>query len=371
MFLEFSSNRQRKEIIVNRRKFKHRPADLKLWQEWSDVTNNRDRVQSECCNPRRFKDKGLCKNRCRQRARKNYEEHPNGLYIKNKWDMPSVRPLNYKGWIVMNRFGQWMGPHTHDDWLQYGYDSWEYFWDIHQENSHVCDRTKYPKSVNWHPPVIDGHKGPIWANLYVRDPSDFTAGLLGDFNPIQMLMIHHLPSEIHKMLVYEDLHLGIDLNECHGPIDRSMPKKFRSRGLVFTKTVQHAQHAKRYYNSPKPQESYDNERMEDMNLKNQYYRQRRLDKKNKLLYHHFLPDDVLTMNNLHRHYKHMPYMIINGKEQKPHFPNHQKTMHRHFNLIQAEIEQFVKNGTVIMLKTNQKAHIQMAIMLVNALVKPR
>ena len=366
--LEFISNRHRKEVIVDRRKFNQKPADLKLWEEWSNVTRNRDRQKTNCCD-KLFK--GQCKNKCRIKSRERYIQHPNGLYISDPWEMPTVRPVNIKGFIVMNRQGQWMGPYTHDDWMQYAFDSYEYFWDIHNDLPHICDRTKYPQSIRWHPPVTGGIIGPNWANIYVRDPKDFKAGLLGEFNPIQLLMIQHMPSETHKLLVYEDLHEGIDLNETHGPIDRAMPKRFRARGLVFTKTIQHKQHADRFYEKEKPKDDYGNERMADLNLRMAYTRQRRTDKKNKLLFHHFLPDDILSINNLHRPYKHMPYMLINGKEQLPHFSNHAKTMKRHFNLIQAEIEQFVKAGTVIMLFKKEKAHIQMPIMIVNTWKKPR
>ena len=108
----------------------------------------------------------------------------------------------------MNRQGQRQGPFEHDEWLQYSFDSFEYFHDLHQGKPHVCDRTKYPASHKWHPNEITALLGPSWADVFVRDTNDFKAALLAEFTQIQMLLIHQLPSEVHKMLVYDDLFLG-------------------------------------------------------------------------------------------------------------------------------------------------------------------
>ena len=338
LMLEFENFRQKQFKILKLRSLKSKPPDIYTWEKWAKITALMDKVQQPCCNYQ------YCK--CKQKAQKKHERDPDGLHFDNPYIVPSVKSVNIKGCIVMTRQGTRMGPYTHEEWLEYAFDSWDYFWDLHHQRPHVCNPT-FHHSHKWHPRVTQSgdtqSSSPVWANLYVRDPEDFKGGLLSFFNPIQLLIIGTLPSPTHQLVAYEDLHQGIDINECHGPIDKENPQKFRKRGHVFTKTVKHKQHQFRYgtnewsLNEAAARES-------DTKLKMDYGKQRRWDKKQKLHFLHFVPDDVITISNLNKPFKHMPMFIHkNGKISKPQFDNHPKTMKLYHNLIQKQIETFIKS----------------------------
>ena len=113
---------------------------------------------------------------------------------------------------------------------------------------------------------------------------------------------------------------------------------------------------------------------DDIVLYEKYRLQRKRDKKNKLLYYHFVPDDAIQLGNLHKFYKHVPMFIDSGKNNRicrPRFPNHKKTMMTYHNILHDQVEAFVLSGTVRILPKCKKGNVQMPIMLVNQLVKPR
>ena len=135
----------------------------------------------------------------------------NDLHYRRKFSPPCVRAVNRKGAFVSHPNGFIVGPHTYHEWLEYGFDTFDYVHDIMSKSAE-----------------------PDWSKLFFRKEDDFYGAVYSHFYPIFFLMIPQMAGLDSKHGVTNDLVHGVDLYETLTEQEFHKYKQFRGKGTMYT-----------------------------------------------------------------------------------------------------------------------------------------
>ena len=274
---------------------------------------------------------------CICKTKENTKADQDFLYA-SKFDHPKVRPVNYKGHTVLNVKGQIMGPHTHTQWLEWGFRALEKFHDL-----------------------LEGKLEPSWDLLYLRDERDFYGGAYSSFYPISVLLSRRMNGLANQHLACNDVSRGVDTFENLYPVDKNEAKTYRKTHL-FDETEVHQEFCQEVL-------KIDFSKW-DHNQKQQWLKsQRENDKRNAKLFLnqarmsltpkediHFLPDNFQNFDHWYRPTRTKPLMIPEDEPSesalKPIFHTNPEKMEKYFAFALKTVQKSLISGALVMLPKN-------------------
>ena len=186
-----------------------RRIDWNQWEQLSKESLLMDNVL-ECCP---CVKRGIYDCPCEEQ---DFQAWNNDVTYVRKFQPPPVRPVNFKGAMVIDQYGLIRGPYLYEHWRQYSFYLLDYFHDI-MENKDV----------------------PEWHRLFFRHEDDFYAGIYSHFYELHFLMSHKLAGLVTRHSALNDIHRGVDMYENLMPATLIRPNNFRGKGQMLTLQVPH------------------------------------------------------------------------------------------------------------------------------------
>ena len=191
-----------------------RRIDWNKWEQFSEESLRMDYVL-ECCP---CVTRGIYDCECEEM---DFQAWNNDVTFVRKFQPPPVRPVNFKGAMVIDQYGLVRGPYLYSHWREYSYHLLDYFHDIMED-----------KDI------------PEWHRLYFRHEDDFYSGIYSHFYEIHFLMSHKLAGLVTRHSALNDIHRGVDMYENLMPAQLIRPNNFRGKGQMFTLHVPHYENCK-------------------------------------------------------------------------------------------------------------------------------
>ena len=121
------------------------------WEQWSKESLLMDNVL-ECCT---CVTRGIYDCNCEHL---DYQAWLLDVHYIRKFTPPPVRPVNFRGAMVIDTYGLVRGPYLYEHWRDYSFYLLDYFHDI-----------------------VEGVDIPEWHRLYFRHEEDFYSGIYSHF----------------------------------------------------------------------------------------------------------------------------------------------------------------------------------------------
>ena len=311
------------------------------WEQYSRESLQMDYVL-ECCPCIK---RGIYDCDCEQ---KDFQAWDYDVTYVRKFTPPPVRPVNFKGSMVMDQYGIIRGPYLYEHWRHYSFYLLEYFHDI-----------------------IEGKDVPEWHRLYFRHENDFYSGIYSHFYEIQFLYASKMNGNITKHNALNDIHRGVDMYENLYPAGLLKPSNFRGKGQMFTLHVPHYENCNdiwninhRYLNFEKIQQKWIKR---SIKLKKRISKMKKFNKNFKFRTMYYLPKQFQNFKRWYPKTKQVP-MFYNYKTKNiewPFFETDQKLEELHQDYIKETIEKWIVTKAIYICRPTDKIDLVTPLVMAN------